>query len=81
MRVKIRYFGSARDDAGMNLEEFDLASGIRLSDFKRVLYDKHPALRARSGSLLFAVNQSYSDNTRILSENDEIAVFPVVSGG
>ncbi len=81
LRVKVRYFGSAKDDAGTDREEIDLSVSASLVDFKHALYEEHPALKARSGNLLFAVNQSYSNDAIKLSEGDEIAVFPVVSGG
>lgn len=81
MRVRVRYFGSAKDDAGTDIEEINIANGGSLSDFKRILYEEHPSMKTRSGNLLFAVNQAYSDDSRKLSDGDEIAVFPVVSGG
>lgn len=81
--MKVLFFGAARDAVGQG--EVDLIlkqSHTAASAFAEVL-EKFPALSRFGRSLLFAVNQEYaaSGSTRELSDGDELAVFPPVSGG
>jgi molybdopterin synthase catalytic subunit len=81
MRVKILFFGAARDAVGQGEVEFDLAgTPTAASAFAQVL-EGFPDLRRFGRSLLFAVNQEYAAADREVNEGDELAVFPPVSGG
>ena len=42
---------------------------------------KHPGLESVLRTAVFAVNQEYSDGRVSLSERDEVAVIPPISGG
>jgi molybdopterin synthase catalytic subunit/sulfur carrier protein ThiS len=45
------------------------------------LADQHPNLQAALGTVLVAVNQDFAFDEEPLSEGDEVAFFPPVSGG
>jgi MoaE-MoaD fusion protein len=79
--VRVLFFGGAKDIAGTNSLELTLASPAKLTDATIALVDKFPELKRFGRSLLFAVNQEYAESNTQIGANDEIAVFPPVSGG
>src|SRR2546425_2971937 len=81
MRVRVFFFGAARDAAGHGQVEIELPSSCHAANaFEKVLM-AYPALRRFGRSLLFAVNQEYALPDREVHDGDELAVFPPVSGG
>ena len=81
MRVRVFFFGAARDAAGHGQVEIELPSSCHAANaFEKVLM-AYPALRRFGRSLLFAVNQEYALGDREIHNGDELAVFPPVSGG
>jgi MoaE-MoaD fusion protein len=79
--VRVLFFGAACDAAGQREIDFPLPQETKSADaFERII-DAYPALRRFGRSLLFAVNEEYSAADRIISNGDELAVFPPVSGG
>ncbi len=79
--VRVLFFGAARDAAGREQLELSLSSPANLaSAFKQLLVD-YPSLGRFGNSLLLAVNQEYSLPDREISDGDELAVLPPVSGG
>lgn len=81
MRVKILFFGAARDAVGQAEVEFVLAGTPTAANAFAQVLEGFPDLRRFGRSLLFAVNQEYAAADRALNEGDELAVFPPVSGG
>ena len=79
--VRVLFFGAARDTAGTAEAELKLEPPFdSASAFKQVL-KTYPDLRRFGKSLLFAVNQEYASPDREISDGDELALFPPVSGG
>ena len=74
MRVRVRLFAGLRERAGWGDRELD---GV-----ERVA-DVWPALDLgdEPAGLLYAVNREYADVDRALSDGDEVALIPPVSGG
>jgi molybdopterin synthase catalytic subunit len=81
MRVKILFFGAARDAVGRGEVEFVLAGTPTASGAFAQVLERFPDLQRFGRSLLFAVNQEYAAADREVNEGDELAVFPPVSGG
>ncbi len=81
MKVTVKYFGSVRDDSGTEKEYLTLEESSSVSDAMILLKEKHLALNARKGQILFALDQNYSSLEAELKDGDELALFPVVSGG
>src|SRR6266436_8686014 len=81
IHVRVLFFGAARDAAGLEQLELSLSSPANVaSAFAQLLAD-YPALARFGNSLLLAVNQEYALPDRKISDGDELAVLPPVSGG
>lgn len=81
IKVRVLFFGAARDAVGHEQIEIELESPINAGGARAQLLSRHPSLQRFGKSLLFAVNQQYAESDREISEGDELAVFPPVSGG
>lgn len=79
--VHVLFFGSARDVAGTNSLDLTIKSPAKLTNASDVLFERFPDLRRFGRSLLFAVNREYAKEDTELKADDELAVFPPVSGG
>jgi MoaE-MoaD fusion protein len=81
-RVKVLFFGAARDIAGEPEIDFEFPEQIGARAAFTVILEKYPALAEKFGkSLLFAVNQTYASGEETIRNGDELAIFPPVSGG
>src|SRR5687767_11543648 len=81
IKVRVLFFGAARDAVGQEQIEVELESPINAGGARAKLLSEYPSLQRFGQSLLFAVNQQYAQSDREISEGDELAVFPPVSGG
>jgi MoaE-MoaD fusion protein len=76
MRVRVRLFAGLRERAGAGEREVELPEGASAGDVWPVL-----ELGEEPEGLVYAVNRSYVDRQAGLSEGDEVALIPPVSGG
>jgi len=76
VRLTIRLFAGLRERAGTGTRELELADGATVADIWREL-----ELGDEPAGLLYAVNKRYAPADTGLSEGDEVAVIPPVSGG
>jgi molybdopterin synthase catalytic subunit/molybdopterin converting factor small subunit len=76
MRVTVRLFAGLREHAGTGRRELELDDGARVGDIWPAL-----GLGEEPGGLVFAVNRIYVERGRALSDGDEVALIPPVSGG
>jgi MoaE-MoaD fusion protein len=81
VKIRVLFFGAARDVVDANPLELSIASPATVASAFQTLTARFSALERFGRSLLFAVNQEYATPDTILNENDELAVFPPVSGG
>ena len=79
--IRVLFFGAARDVVDSNQLEISLDAPATVGGAFRHLVAKFAELDRFGRSLLFAVNQEYATPDTQLKENDELAVFPPVSGG
>jgi MoaE-MoaD fusion protein len=71
--VRVRLFAGLRDRAGWSQREIEAST---VADVWNAL-----ALGDEPEGLLYAVNKEYAERTRTLTDGDEVAVIPPVSGG
>jgi molybdopterin synthase catalytic subunit len=81
VKVRVLFFGAARDVVDQNPLEISLTRPATVSTAFQSLVAKFSELERFGRSLLFAVNQEYATRETVLRDNDELAVFPPVSGG
>ena len=81
VNVRVLFFGAARDAVGANELDLTLEAPATVSSAFQSLKTRFSQLERFGRSLLFAVNQEYATPDTQLKENDELAVFPPVSGG
>ena len=81
VKIQVLFFGAARDVVNENPFEITLEAPATVASAFQSLVKKFADLERFGRSLLFAVNQEYATQDTILKENDELAVFPPVSGG
>ena len=76
MRVTVRIFAGLRERAGFGSRELELGEGARVEDVWAAL-----DLGEQPPGLLYAVNRAYGAPDIELSDGDEVAMIPPVSGG
>jgi len=79
--VRVLFFGGAKDVTGASSIELSISSPATLTNARTLLIERFPGLERFGRSLLFAVNQEYAAPDKTIKSNDELAVFPPVSGG
>ncbi|TNE58258.1 MAG: molybdopterin converting factor subunit 1 [Bacteroidetes bacterium] len=80
MKIQILTFGIARDITGADQIDMDLPEHASVDTLKNHLIENYPAMK-RLRSLMVAVNAVYASPDTILTEKDEVALIPPVSGG
>ena len=81
MRVTVRLFARLRDIAGAAELTRDIAPGATIGSVWRQLAGEYPELGQYERSISSAVNADYARMDQVLSEGDEVAFLPPVSGG
>ena len=81
MKVLVRLFGALREEVGERELSFDLPDGATAADLRRLLATQHPAFDRLGERLATSINHELVSQDAALSEGDEVAFLPPVSGG
>ena len=81
MLVRILFFGILKDLAGQGGESLDLPDDATLGDVLSHYEARIPRLKEWVSAIAMSVNQEYAGPEAKLSQGDEIALLPPVSGG
>ena len=81
MKVSVQLFAVARQLAGRDVVELELADHATVADLRQALSREVPPLAESLPRMLFAVNQEYAPDTLRVPPHAEIACIPPVSGG
>lgn len=80
--IRVLYFAALADTLGVREQTLALGPGARVADAWAALSAQHPGLAERGAApVAFAVNLEYAAPGQLLSEGDELALIPPVSGG
>jgi molybdopterin synthase sulfur carrier subunit len=77
MSIKVRYFASLKESLGRSEDDLEFTGIVTVSD----VWHRASAGKAAPNHLLAAVNMEYVDWNSVVSDGDEVAFFPPVTGG
>ena len=80
-RVKLLFFATLRDRAGMRSMELDVPLDLTIQGLKEKISMEYPNLKESMRSVLITINREYAFDEAIIPQNAEVAMFPPVSGG
>jgi molybdopterin synthase catalytic subunit len=81
VRVRVRLFARYREAVGRERLDVDLPEGGTVEAAFAAVADRHPQLRPFRPFTLFAVGHDYVPPEHRLSPDDELCLFPPLSGG
>jgi molybdopterin converting factor subunit 1 len=81
MQVTVKLFGSIREAAGAKELAVVVPEGSTAADLRRLLARDHPSFEEMADRLRVSVNCEFVQWESALSEGDEVAFLPPVSGG
>jgi molybdopterin converting factor subunit 1 len=81
MRVNVRLFAALKDVAGAGTLALEIAEEATVADVWETLAARHPELWAYGAALSYSVNQTIVPRDAALTNGDEVAFLPPVSGG
>ena len=81
--MKIKYFAWIKDITKKDVEVLNSNYPKNIEELKKYLILMYPSLEKHISKniLRYAINMEYNSKNQPLQVNDEIAVFPPVSGG
>jgi len=80
MKIKVLFFGIAREITGSSEREVEYDNPLRVKDLIAIMKDKYSDLN-KLNSLLVAVNSEYAKDSFEINDGDEVAMIPPVAGG
>lgn len=81
MQIKVLLFATLKDLAGTNKLDLTLNENATLADVKQALSAQFPEMSANLKAALGSINREYAFDKNAISDGDEVAFFPPVSGG
>ncbi|MBV8072024.1 MAG: molybdenum cofactor biosynthesis protein MoaE [Acidobacteriaceae bacterium] len=81
MQVRVLFFGVLKDIVGTAEETLQVSPGMTMASLFEGYAERFATLRNRQSSILLARNQEFSTPETELSDGDEVAFLPPVSGG
>jgi molybdopterin synthase catalytic subunit len=79
--IHLRYFAVIREAFGREAEARAFPTGTTAGEACDAVFAERPALQGLRRSLLLMVNQEYVPADHVLTDGDELALIPPVSGG
>ena len=79
--LSIKLFASIRQAMNSDEIKINIDNGITVLQMKEIIFETFPNLKKLNIPFFVAVNHKYSKDSDVIDTNDEIALFPHVSGG
>ena len=80
MKIRLLAFGIAKELLQQQKIDFEITPDSSIQYLKQKLIEQYPDFN-KLAAFAIAVNNEYQSDDFLLSENDEIAIIPPVSGG
>jgi len=82
VEITVVFFAKARELTKVSSCTLKVAPSISVENFTKQLLQKYSALEKLGGAFVLALNEEYIESENLqLSQRDEIAVIPPISGG
>lgn len=81
MKITVKYFATLRDRVGRRDEQIEVPDATSAEGLKSILAERHPELAESLPTTIMAVNREYVGKEHVIQDEDEVAIFPPVSGG
>jgi sulfur-carrier protein len=81
VKVQVRLFAVARQAAGRDAVEIDVADGATVAELRKQLIDQVPSLARLLPHMTFAVGSQYVSEDSPIPAGTDVACIPPVSGG
>jgi len=81
MKLEIKLFATLRDLAGSKSVLLHLNEPATVNSLLAAMAEQHPAVAPVLSSSLVSVNKQFAEGETAVNPQDEIAIFPPVSGG
>ena len=79
--LSIKLFASIRQAMNSDEIKINIDNGITVLQMKEIIFETFPNLKKLNIPFFVAINHKYSKDSDVIDTNDEIALFPHVSGG
>jgi len=81
MHVRLLFFATLKDIVGAREMQLEVPAGATVADVLTHLERSYPRMKDYRPVVLTAINEEYVDKSTPVSDGDEVAIFPPVSGG
>jgi len=81
MKITVKFWSYFRDHTHCESIELELPESATLGTAHAEVLEQFPALAEMKNSTLKAVGVDYQDDEFVLSDGDEVSLFPPVQGG
>ncbi len=81
MKIDLLLFATLKEKVGKATVTIELHEPYTVANLLDCLIDQVPVLNQKVNGILIAVNQEFADPCMVIHAEDEIALFPPVSGG
>ena len=81
VRISVKFFAILKDRAGVAGSTIELPDQSNVSAAVESIANQFPSIRNELKRAAFAVNRNYTQSNTILTDGDELALIPPVSGG
>jgi molybdopterin converting factor subunit 1 len=79
--VRVRLFARLRELAGFESESVEVPPESTVADVFAAVRRSHPSFQVEQDGVRAALNQEFADWDEVVSDGDEVAFIPPVSGG
>jgi len=81
MQITLLFFATLKDRAQTNRASLSLPDGSTIANLKTLVAEHYPDTAPALPTCIASRNKEFAQDTDLLSDGDEVALFPPVSGG